>query len=63
MRPGDPLPIDVSNLEPGALAAEVVISATPTPFLAAAAARGATIHPGEPMLAAQVDLTLDFILG
>jgi shikimate 5-dehydrogenase len=39
-----------------------VISSAPTPFLAAAAARGATVHHGEPMLAAQIDLMLDFIL-
>jgi shikimate dehydrogenase len=62
MRPEDPLPVDVDGLGPGTLAAEVVISSAPTPFLAAAAARGATVHHGEPMLAAQIDLMLDFIL-
>lgn len=62
MRSGDPLPLDVDGLGPGTLAAEVVISAAPTPFLAAAAARGATVHPGEPMLAAQIELILGYIL-
>jgi shikimate 5-dehydrogenase len=52
----------VDGFGPGTVAAEVVISAAPTPFLAAAAARGATVHPGEPMLAAQIELILDFIL-
>jgi shikimate dehydrogenase len=60
MRPGDALPLDVDGLGPATLAAEVVIA--PTPFLAAAAARGATVHHGEPMLAAQMELILDFIL-
>ena len=62
MRPGDPLPLDVAGLGPEMLAADVVISSTPTPFLAAAAARGATVHHGEPMLAAQIELILDFML-
>jgi shikimate dehydrogenase len=61
MRPGDPLPVDVAGLGPGVLVADIVIA--PTPFLAAAAERGATVHHGEPMLAAQVDLMLDFMLG
>jgi shikimate 5-dehydrogenase len=62
MRPGGPAPGGRDALEPGTLAADVVISSTRTPFLAAAAARGAAVHHGEPMLAAAIDPMLDFIL-
>lgn len=62
MRPDDAaLPCDVAGIAPGALAADVVIR-QPTPFLAAAAARGAVTHGGEPMLAAQIGLILGFVL-
>jgi shikimate 5-dehydrogenase len=44
------------------VAAEVVIAAQPTPFLAEAARRGCAVHPGLPMLEAQIDLMLDFVL-
>ena len=30
-------------------------------FLADAARRGCTVHPGQPMLAAQIDLMIDFM--
>ena len=63
MHPDDPLPVDVARLAPGTVAADVVIRAAPTPFLAAAATRGGRPHPGEPMLRAQIPLLLDFILG
>jgi shikimate dehydrogenase len=61
MRPGDPLPLDAAGLTPGMVAAEVVIAAEPTPFLAAAARRGCAVHPGLPMLEAQIELMLDFM--
>jgi shikimate dehydrogenase len=61
MQAGDPLPLDVARLGPGTLAADVVIRPEPTPFLAAAAARGCALHHGEPMLAAQIDLMLAFV--
>lgn len=62
MRPDDvALPCDVAGIAPDAVAADVVIR-QPTPFLAAAAARGAVTHGGEPMLAAQIALILDFVL-
>ena len=47
----------------GALAAEVVIAPTMTPFLREAANRGCVTHPGRPMLLAQIDLMLDFMLN
>jgi shikimate dehydrogenase len=58
----DTLPCDVDRIAPGTVAADVVIR-QPTPFLAAAAARGAVVHGGEPMLAAQIGLIVDFVLG
>lgn len=63
MRPGDDaLPLDVEKIGPGMVAADVVIR-QPTPFLSAAAARGAVTHGGEPMLVAQIDLIVDFVLA
>ncbi|MCW5892987.1 MAG: shikimate dehydrogenase [bacterium] len=63
MRPGDAaLPCDVSGMTPGTLAADVVIR-QPTAFLAAAAARGAVVVGGEPMLVAQIGLIVDFVLA
>jgi shikimate dehydrogenase len=61
MRAGDALPVDPAGLRPGMTAAEVVIADEPTPFLAEAARRGCTTHPGLSMLVAQIELMLDFI--
>jgi shikimate dehydrogenase len=62
MTAGDALPLHVAALRPGVLAAEVVIHAEPTAFLAEAARRGCVVHPGRPMLEAQIDLMIDFML-
>lgn len=62
MRAGDALPVDVTTLDPGALVAEVVITPAQTALLQAAAERGRATHPGRPMLLAQIDLMLDFML-
>jgi shikimate dehydrogenase len=61
MQDDDRLPLDVAGLGPGMVAAEVVIQPETTRFLAAAAARGCAVHPGQPMLAAQIDLMIDFM--
>src|SRR5262249_40293017 len=61
MREGDPLPLDARTFAPGSVAAEIVISDEPTPFLAAAAERGCAVHFGKPMLEAQIDLMLEFM--
>ena len=61
MQTGDGLPLDVAGLQPGMVAAEVVIQPGPTPFLVAAAEHGCAVHPGEPMLAAQIELMIDFM--
>lgn len=59
-------PSDVSPLPPelipaGALAADVVMSAEPTPFLAGAAARGNSTHEGAHMLDGQIQLIADYL--
>ncbi len=62
MHAADAMPLEVNRLGPGVLAAEIVIAPKTTAFLAAAAARGCLVHYGEPMLAAQIDLMIDFML-
>lgn len=62
MHAGDALPVDVTTVSPGALVAEVVITPQQTALLRAATERGCATHPGRPMLLAQIDLMLDFML-
>ncbi len=60
MRDGDPLPVDVSRMDPGALAGEVVMKQALTPFLEAAQARGCAVQVGTDMLFEQVPAYLEF---
>lgn len=62
MRPDDPSPVDPSGLGPDMVAADVILRPG-TAFLVEAARRGAIAHGGEPMLAAQIELLLDYLLG
>jgi shikimate dehydrogenase len=59
----DESPIPSSGFPEGATAADVVMSAAPTPFLAAAAARGNRTHEGVHMLSGQTDLISQFLVG
>ena len=61
MRPGDPMPVDLTDLTAGAIVADVVISAIPTPFLAEAAARGCFTQAGSLMTDHQVAAMADFL--
>jgi shikimate dehydrogenase len=61
MREGDALPLEVGGLAAGMVAAEVVIQPEMTPFLAEAARRGYVVHPGLPMLAAQIEPMIEFM--
>ena len=61
MRPEDGSPVDPSSFGPGVVAADVVIRPG-TAFLIEAERRGAVAHGGEPMLAAQIELLLDYML-
>ncbi|MEP9379302.1 shikimate dehydrogenase [Aquabacter sp. CN5-332] len=59
---GDPsIPLDPSTIAPGTIVAEMIMSPAMTPLLVAAAARGARIHLGAHMLAAQIDLFIDVL--
>jgi shikimate 5-dehydrogenase len=61
MHEADDLSLDPRTLNPTMLAAEIVIKAEPTPFLAAALAHGCAVQPGRPMLEAQLELMLQFV--
>lgn len=56
LRAGDPLPLPVSALHAGQVVAEAIMEPAETPLLAEARARGATVHPGLPMLRCQIEL-------
>lgn len=61
LRADDPMPFDVSRLEPSTLAAEVIMKPETTAMLHAAAARGCRIHQGRHMLDGQVALLWRFL--
>jgi shikimate dehydrogenase len=60
MNPGDPLPLDVSLLEPETFVGEVVMKAETTAFLAAAKSRGCLTQVGIDMLFEQIPAYLEF---
>ena len=56
----DPLPCDVSRLEPHAAFMDIVMKNQPTPVVRAARARGLNAQPGFEMMIQQAHLYLDF---
>ncbi|RYE31347.1 MAG: shikimate dehydrogenase [Hyphomicrobiales bacterium] len=60
MKPGDPLPVDMSRLPSSAFVGEVVMAQEITPFLAAARARGCAVQVGTDMLFEQIPAYLEF---
>ncbi|MFC3629300.1 shikimate dehydrogenase family protein [Paracoccus angustae] len=60
MNPDDPLPMDVTRIDPGAFVGEVVLKSEMTPFLTAAADRGCRYQVGTDMLFEQIPAYLDF---
>jgi shikimate dehydrogenase len=56
----DPLPVDVTRLDPGAWVGEVVMTPEITPFLKAAQARGCRVQVGTDMLFEQIPIYLDY---
>lgn len=60
MRDGDPLPLEVSRIEPDALVGEVVMKQSLTPFLQAVQARGCEFLVGTDMLYEQIPAYLEF---
>lgn len=60
MKPGDPLPFDVSRLEPSTFVGEVVLAQEITPLLEAARARGCRYQVGTDMLFEMIPAYLEF---
>ena len=60
MKDGDPLPLDVSRLDPSTFVGEVVMKTQITPFLAAARERGCSFQVGTDMLFEQIPAYLEF---
>ncbi len=56
----DPLPLDVSRVDAGAVVMDILMKNQPTPLLRACAERGLTAHPGYEMLIQQVPEYLRF---
>lgn len=56
LRPDDPLPLDVTRLEPGQIVAEIIMDPADTALLRAARQRGCRAHPGVAMLDGQVQM-------
>jgi shikimate dehydrogenase len=63
MAAGDPLPVDMARLAPGAVTADLVTKPAATPFLTAARERGAQIITGADMFAPQAGILADFLLS
>jgi shikimate 5-dehydrogenase len=60
MKNGDPLPMDVSRIDPTTLVGEVVMKEELTPFLRAARDRGCPVQVGTEMLFEQIPAYLEF---
>jgi len=60
MKAGDPLPMDVSRIDPSTFVGEVVMKTEITPFLAAARERGCRFQVGTDMLFEQIPAYLEF---
>ena len=56
----DPLPCDVSRMEPHAALVDILMKNQPTPVVRAARQRGLVAHPGFEMMIQQTHLYLDF---
>lgn len=63
MRPGDPIPLALAVLRPGVVVVDIVVGAGRTPLVDAAEARGCVVQNGDAMLAGQIQLMADFLLG
>ena len=60
MNEGDPLPLDMSRVDPGTFVGEVVMKQAVTPFLRAAQDRGCQTQEGTDMLFEQIPAYLEF---
>ena len=60
LKPGDPLPFQVTGLPRGTVVCDIIMKPAVTRLLEAASAQGLATHPGAPMLSAQMLLYLEF---
>jgi shikimate dehydrogenase len=60
MKDGDPLPMDVTRLDPATFVGEVVMKQEMTPFLRAVEAKGCPVQVGTDMLFEQIPAYLEF---
>jgi shikimate dehydrogenase len=60
MKPGDPLPMDVSRISPNTFVGEVVMKQEFTPFLLAAKEKGCQVQVGTDMLFEMIPAYLEF---
>ena len=60
MNPGDPLPVDIDRVAPGAFVGEVVMKEEFTPLLRAAQAKGCPVQVGTDMLFEMIPAYLEF---
>ena len=60
MNPGDPLPLDITRVAPGAFVGEVVMKEEYTPLLRAARDKGCPVQVGTDMLFEQIPAYLEF---
>jgi shikimate dehydrogenase len=60
MNAGDPMPMDVSRIDPGTFVGEVVMKSEMTAFLEAAKARGCRLQIGSDMLFEQIPAYLEY---
>ena len=63
MKPDDPLPVDVSKLQPSQFVACVITKPEVSPLIAAAMQRGCATMTGGGMFDAQAETLADFLLG
>ena len=61
MKPDDPLPVDIEGVGAGATVSDIIVNPAVTRLLARAAAQGAKVIGGKPMLDAQMALVAGFI--
>jgi shikimate dehydrogenase len=63
LNPNDPLPLDIDDLGEHTIVADIVIGTEPTPLLRRALALGCPTYSGHEMLAAQIELMIDYMTG
>ena len=63
MKPSDPYPLDVNQLQPGMFCGCVITAPAVTPFIAAAREKGCNTMTGADMFARVRDLMVAFLLG